>query len=318
MTGPDLKAILSCWNITFDVLRKDLSIAGSPERTQWRGVVNDTRGTLYVLENVSARLTAHKRMVAQILNTLQRNGLTQIAPYLFLTERESLAEVNGKFWQIAPYIPGKPLDRPYYVMDPWIGDAAAAFLIALRKASEDKRNFPDKMNAFDLRSYIDLLTATIYKRRPELRTMIAPQYEYVRSRLYPVLDIMPKDLCHGDFHALNIIWNERALNCVIDWEFTGIKPELFDAANMVSCLGIEDPQSLWQGAVVPFIRTLKGSGLYAPVSLKHFFPLLIAIRFAWISEWLRKNDDDMLQMESDYFEVLTSNEDYLLNCWDLA
>jgi len=87
---------------------------------------------------------------------------------------------------------------------------------------------------------------------------------------------------------------------------------------MISCLGIEDPECLWNGAPVSFVRTLKSSGLYAPESFDYLLDLVIAIRFAWLSEWFRKKDPDMVQMEFDYFDLLTGNRDRILRSWMLS
>ncbi|BBO77311.1 hypothetical protein DSCW_47280 [Desulfosarcina widdelii] len=32
--------------------------------------------------------------------------------------------------------------------------------------------------------------------------------------------------------------------------------------------------------------------------------LMLAIRFAWLSEWMRKNDRPMIQLEADYMSLL--------------
>ncbi len=52
--------------------------------------------------------------------------------------------------------------------------------------------------------------------------------------------------CHGDLHPLNVIWGEKSIRAVIDWEFSGIKPEIYDLANMLGCLGMEDPANLFR------------------------------------------------------------------------
>ena len=84
---------------------------------------------------------------------------------------------------------------------------------------------------------------------------------------------------------------------------------------MVSCLGIEDPECLVTGAVVDFIRTLKRSGAYDEKSFEHLPALVIAMRFAWVSEWLRKKDEEMLRLEFDYFDLLTKHLSGLKSTW---
>ena len=41
---------------------------------------------------------------------------------------------------------------------------------------------------------------------------------------------------HGDYHPLNVIWTKAGIAAVIDWEFSGLKPEMYDAAILVGCL----------------------------------------------------------------------------------
>ena len=138
-----------------------------------------------------------------------------------------------------------------------------------------------------------------------------PMKRHVDAALYPLYSRLPTGFCHGDYHAVNIIWGAATIHAVIDWEFLGVKPELYDAANMLACLGIEDPAALEGDYVRDFIGTLKGSGLFAAESFRVLPDLMIGLRFAWLSEWLRKNDEDMIQMELDYFEILKERREDL-------
>ena len=45
---------------------------------------------------------------------------------------------------------------------------------------------------------------------------------------------------------------------------------------------------------------------------------IIAIRFAWLSEWLRKKDNDMISLECDYMDLLTDNTKTLKQAWGLT
>jgi homoserine kinase type II len=38
---------------------------------------------------------------------------------------------------------------------------------------------------------------------------------------------------------------------------------------------------------------------------------VIAIRFAWLSEWLRHEDREMIALETDYMNLLADNADVL-------
>jgi homoserine kinase type II len=39
------------------------------------------------------------------------------------------------------------------------------------------------------------------------------------------------------------------------------------------------------------------------------------MRFAWMSEWLRRNDREMQNLESDYMNLLARNLDGLSRIW---
>ena len=293
--------LLRSWDISLSRERPDIVIAGSPERTDLRMVIEDRQGDLFIVEAVSPGLCLRKRRIAGVLEHLRASGVMEVVPYRRHSTGEFLYSYKDRFWQVVPYVPGVPLDRPGYVLDLWRGEAAAELLLRVRQAAPTLDE-----PLFDLPRYIDHLVSAIRRNRPELLPKIDEMVRYVRERLYPVYDQLPGCFSHGDYHSINIIWKEAGIAAVIDWEFCGLKPELYDAANMVSCLGIEDPECLWSGAPVTFMERLRASGKISPISFKYFPVLMIALRFAWLSEWLRKGDEEMVRMEFDYFDVLTS------------
>ncbi len=293
--------LLSSWGIDFLRERPDVVIAGSPERTDFRVVIEDRRGDLFIVEAVAPGIRVRKHRIATILAQLNARGVAGVTPYQVTAAGDFFVFSQEKYWQVVPYVPGLALDRPAYVFDSWRGEAAAEFLLRLRKSAVDL-----SQPVFSLPTYIDGLVESIRKNRPDVLPNVETMHAFVRKRLYPVYDRLPVCFCHGDYHAINIVWNANGIAAVIDWEFCGVKPELYDAANMVSCLGIEDPECLWAGAPVAFLDRLRASGQYAGISFEYFTDLMIAFRFAWLSEWLRKDDDDMLRMEFDYFDILAA------------
>ena len=52
---------------------------------------------------------------------------------------------------------------------------------------------------------------------------------------------------------------------------------------------------------------LRKSGMYQRQSWDHLFPLMLLIRFAWLSEWLRGQEDAMISLEIDYLNFLASH-----------
>ena len=121
-------------------------------------------------------------------------------------------------------------------------------------------------------------------------------------------DDIPIAFNHGDFHPMNVIWSDNGIKAVIDWEFMGPKPELYDAANMVGCAGMENPAALRMDFVSSFLRKLRKSGVFSDISWHHFHPLVVALRFAWLNDWLIFKDREMVELEVTYMNLLVEND----------
>ncbi len=126
---------------------------------------------------------------------------------------------------------------------------------------------------------------------------------------------LPMAFCHGDYHPLNIIWSADDIKCVIDWEFSGYKSEIYDAANLIGCVGVEDPQSLTGDLIKSFIADMKEAEIISKTSWKYLVEFIIALRFAWLSEWLRRSDTEMIRLELDYMRLLIENKRSLQKGW---
>lgn len=284
-------------------LRADLSLAGSPERTAWRSVVESGDGRLFVLERIPSKVYGVKRRIAEILQQLSDRGMQQVAAYLPDASGEFVHLINHGLWQLSPYVGGVVLDRPAYAMDGWRGDAAADFLIRLIRASRQAPLALDP-SSFSITAYtLDLFT-TLSGRAPEIADRYRPFMAHLEKRLFPVVERLPMGFCHGDVHPINIIWGARSIRAVIDWEFCGVKPEIYDLANLLGCLGMEDPQSLGGPFVHRLVSRLRRSTIFSDESWDALPNLMLAIRFAWLSEWMRKNDRSMIRLEADYMALL--------------
>jgi len=88
-------------------------------------------------------------------------------------------------------------------------------------------------------------------------------------------------------------------------------------ANMVGCLGVEHPSSLVGDLVTNLIAQVKDADIYADRSWENFIEFVVALRFAWLSEWLRKEDREMIALELDYLDLLIQNRDLLAREWAL-
>ena len=296
-------AISRQWDFDLVRWRDDVPLAGSPERTTWRCVAQAGDGRLFVVEKIASRTYGRKRRIARTLQQLAGLGLNRIVPVLPDATGETIPLIGHGLWQLAPFVSGVDIDRPAYTMDGWRGAAAADFLIRLYKIGS-RCNIEPPWPPFAIPDYIRNLLTTLSQHEAVTARRFAPFGEYLERNLFPRLANLPGRLCHGDYHPLNIIWGKQSIRAVIDWEFCGAKPELYDLANLVGCLGMEDPQSLTGPFVIQLVKRLRRSGIFADASWRTLPDLTLAIRFAWLSEWMRKNDRPMIQMEADYMSLL--------------
>lgn len=300
--------------MAFARLRADLSLAGSPERSTWRSVVETSDGRLFVLERISSKLYGGKRRIAAILKELSDRGMQQVVAYLPDTGGEFIHLIDHGLWQVCPYVGGVVLDRPAYVMDGWRGDAVADFLIQLI-ATARQAPLAFYPSSFSIAAYsLDLFT-TLSTREPEIANRYRPFLAHLRKHLFPIAEGLPTSFCHGDVHPINLIWGNQSIRAVIDWEFCGIKPEIYDLANLLGCLGMEDPQSLGGPFVHRLVSRLRRSNIFSDESWDALPGLMMAIRFAWLSEWMRKNDRPMIRLEADYMALLMENRSDLAARW---
>jgi homoserine kinase type II len=298
-----LAAVSRQWNMTLVKLRPDIPLAGSPERTEWRCVAQTRDGRLYVVEKIASRNYGRKRRIAHILQQLADHGLDTVVTYLPDATGETIPLINHGLYQLSPFIRGVSLDRPAYAHDSWRGKAAANFLIRFYDISARFHAEPP-WTPFSFPDYIQNLLTTLSRYQADTARSFIPFGDHLEKNLFPTLTDLPSRLCHGDYHPLNMIWGGETIRAVIDWEFCGVKPEIYDLANLIGCLGMEDPQSLHGPFVGNLVDRMKASGIYTDASWQALPDLMLAIRFAWLSEWVRKNDRPMIRMEADYMSLL--------------
>jgi homoserine kinase type II len=66
-----------------------------------------------------------------------------------------------------------------------------------------------------------------------------------------------------------------------------------------------------------FIQDLRAAGCFDATGFAVLPEFVIALRFAWLSEWLRKNDEEMVQMETVYLHLLLDGREALRRTWGL-
>ncbi len=304
------------WDLQVKKIRRDIEIAGSPERCEIRIVIQDNNDRLYIIESIFDEDIDHKLRIIHSLEHLFQQGLREIKPYICNSKKEYIISCDDRFWQLAPFVDGVSLTRPGYVFDQWRGKVLADFLIKLRAKSSNVP-YSDNASPFSIKKYIYELVDQIKLYNPELTGQIKPVVDFLEIRFMDAHDKLPNAFCHGDYHSLNIIWSKDNINTVIDWEFLGHKPEIYDAANLMGCIGIEDPESLSGNLIKDFSKNLKKAEIFSGLSWEYLFELIVAIRFAWLSEWLRYKDKEMLKLEPIYMKLLINNYVYLKECWGI-
>ncbi|VFQ47416.1 phosphotransferase enzyme family protein [Desulfoluna butyratoxydans] len=303
------------WGIEGATLCNKEVPAGSPERSLGRWVVEGKEGTRFLLERIDPATAPRKREMAGFMGALAKAGLSVAAPCA-TQAGDFLSTHAGNLWQLTPFVQGLPLDRPGYTQEAWRGEVLAGFLTDLRTASVPLApSFPGA--AFDLPGYIDTLTATIQARRPKVSSALDEAVRYLSHRLYPHWSGLTTALAHGDVHGVNILWKEKGIEAVIDWEFFGHKPLLYDVANMVGCCGMETPDALLHGLVPALVRALRQADFADAASWNLLPECVMALRFAWLSEWLRKDDAEMINLELSYIYLLMDNREKLVASWGI-
>lgn len=300
-------------------VREDISLAGSPARTVARLAVADASGEIVVVEEIDPAQVDRKRAIARTVSRLRAADPELPVPtYRECSPGETVLETNDRLFQVVPYVSGVPLDREAYLDEGWRGGVMAEFLLRMRlSAGEAGLDGRPEAESFSLRDYVSDVVATMERYDPETFAAVRPIFTYLESGYFVREGELPFFFCHGDYHPVNIIWGESGMNTVIDWEFSGPKPELYDAANMVGCLGMEDPAALSKPIVTEFLAVLRREGGFSDASWQTFPDLVLALRFAWLSEWLRFRESDMVSLETTYMDMLLEHREALGRAWGL-
>ncbi len=313
-----IKKIFTGAALEYDVrlsgFRADIEIAGSPERSELRAVITGDDNRLYVLECVFDEDVEKKRKIASYLSSLSDKKMQAINPYLRAVNGGAVVFSQDRYWMMSPFIQGVPLKRPEYVFDKWRGKTLADFLMTLKNNSVDLLK-SNQDAPFSIVGYIYKLFDEIKINDPQVVPSITPFIAFLEKHFMDQHGGLPLRFCHGDYHPVNIIWGTLGLNAVIDWEFAGVKPEVYDLANLLGCLGMENPDSLAGELTIDLVSTLYASGYMDQVSWNNLVAFIVALRFAWLSEWLRRRDVEMIDLEIVYMKLLTENAERLEEIW---
>jgi homoserine kinase type II len=296
----DLAAIFRLWNKELKKVSAGTFIQGSPERSLYRSVIEDINENLFILEQVPPNDITNKKRIAKDIAAFAAAGLP-VTPYITDEKGERILEHQEAFWQLIPYIKGVALDRKKYWQEGWRGKAVAQFLVQLKELGKNNRAGEKSFSIID---FIQDISAKIKIDKPELFLELTPILEHLKKNLFPVYDSVPLAFCHGDAHPLNMLWSESKILSVIDWEFFGLKPVLYDTALIIGCVGIEAPSARNGDFIKAFKQQLIEQKIFSEKTWELLPLFVLAQRFAWLSEWLRRDDEEMLEHEVDYMNNL--------------
>ncbi|MFA7662743.1 MAG: aminoglycoside phosphotransferase family protein [Patescibacteria group bacterium] len=302
MTDKDFSEILNLWQKDFYV-NLDFEIQGSPERSLERYAIEDKQRERFILEKIPPKNLERKQEIADNLKLLVGHGFDFANTYLSGNNGKSLQKYENDFWQLSTYISGEELDRSNYWQEADRGRKLAQSLLELYRVSE-KLDLADTTN-FSLIEYLEKLVEQIKQNNPKVYFEILPVFEMLQQQLFPAYPQLPKVFCHGDPHPINIIWKNGSVGKMIDWEFSGYKPYLYDIALIIGCVGAEAKDALSAGFLESFRNEIFVSKFIAQEDLVYLDDFILAIRFAWLSEWLRRNDKPMIDFEIFYLKLLT-------------
>lgn len=310
-------------------------LPGSPERCIRRWAVEDETGGLWMLERIAPGHVPQREALARLLAELSAMDQPSENPALAALIPAYRGVTGGGFvlredagcapgdnssgpvagaWQLSPYVPGIALPRPEYLDEAWRGEALAEVVLLLQRAGERLAELPPAPTS-DLVCYRDELFATIGRSQAHSRLLprLGP-FRAALEQLPALLAAQPPVLAHGDLHPLNAIWGKTSLRTVIDWEFAGARPLLYDTACCIGCAGFEHPSALGRQFVLGLILGLRRGGIDAE-HLRLLPGMVLASRLGWLSEWLRKGDTEMLDMELDYLDILLNTAPTLQHLW---
>ncbi len=315
-SSKDLKEILNNYSLEFDEICPEHTIQGSPERVEFRLVLKDTNNQLYLLEEINSKHLKRKQLIAKTLDMLASQQTPYVFSYLQTTQKTYHLFYNNTYYQLSRYLKGTPLLRPQYLSEGWRGEKTAFFLRHLKKTTEKLKAFLPEEH-FDIQTYLHTTITQMNHHHPTIASQIKHITDYLQQKTLPIIETLPLTFSHGDIHPLNIIWQDDDIKAIIDWEFCSYKTELYDSANLLGCLGVEHPSGLLDKFSIRFLKVIQDSKIYSQQSYNTFVDLIILLRIAWLTEWLKKQDEDMISLELDYINLLFRNKDYLSEQLDI-
>ena len=307
-----IKWASTLWGIPLERGQTLGRIHGSPERSMSRGVARDTSGQRYLVEKFPLDNLGRKENIARTLAALSHKGLEQILVPEKSLEGPFLSRYGDAVFQVTRFVGGSDLPRPEWLASGERGAAMAGFLTDMGRCARDLSSVSP---FFSIKGYIIRLFDDMAVQHPDRYGQYLAVYRFLEKGFMGIHDRLPAVFCHGDFHPINVIWQGEAVKAVIDWEFTGCKPECYDAANLLGCAGIEHPEGLVMPMATTFLARLHRGGAISPLGWRWLPEFVLALRFAWLAEWLRKEDREMLDTEFRFMKILMTHAEDLREIW---
>lgn len=297
-------------------MRPEFDIQGSPERTLSRCVMEDDLGRLFLVEKFSREKFAVRQTVSQTIDHLNHQGLEAALACEKTIAGQYLPFYGKACFQVTRFLDSTGVERPGWLSVAQMGTSMADFLVHMDAASGHiLETIP--FSSFSIKTYILQLFSQMRRHDTAMYDRYAPFLAFLEQDFMDAHDRLTFKFCHGDFHPLNVIWHHFQIRAVIDWEFTGMKPDMYDAANLVGCAGIENPEGFAMPLVTSFISRIRSAGIIGDLGWHYFPEYILALRFAWLSEWLRKKDMEMLDMEAAYMDILVRHMTRLREIWEI-
>lgn len=304
--------ILSNWNIIIKKAHPEIEINGSPERSEFRIVIQDEDSKRYILEQINPRDKERRLIIAETLNELKENKLSKGVFYIKNNQGQFITITAEGIFMLQPYIKNIPLNRRQYFFEEWRGSESAKWLLEFKEKSS---NLKTKQETFNLQEYVKQIAKDIENHKSEISEIVNKIVKHLEDDFFKKMNNLPITFNHGDLHPVNFLWGDKEILGVIDWEFCGNKIENYDLANYIGCLGFENPNNLTRGMTKELVKTLRKENYMTKESWDTLIDCIIANRFAWISEWIKKDFDDVLVMELDYIHLLIKNKTKIYSAW---
>jgi homoserine kinase type II len=279
-------------------------------------LISDANSAKWLLDEIQEDQYEKFLRLAECLENLKERGIKQVQAYEHNTLGQFVTFYSGRLYMLRPQPKGSSLTHSQWLADRAKIGAFVDFLAQLKSTSAALPHLP----AIDGKSIIDYIrrtTDTFQRHRPELAERLSPILKHLEATLFITLPTTRLSLCHSNLVDENLHWTGSELSGVSGWEFCDMKNEAYDAALVAGCIGFDDPDRLVDDPAQPLIGSLNSLMAWEAESWASFYDLMIAIRFGWLSKWMRINDEKTRDKEVLYMNYLVTQRDFIRRTWGL-